>query len=79
MARLDTRQPPTGARDTVIADSAIPGAPGRPEPNPGAADEIVSRGSIYVIRDSLSEIFNEEIDAWARHALGANGFGDYPR
>ena len=28
-------------------------------------------------RDSLSEIFNEEIDAWARHALASNGFGDY--
>ena len=23
------------------------------------------------------EAFNEEIDAWARHALAANGFGDY--
>lgn len=29
-------------------------------------------------RDSLSENFNREIDAWARHALGANGFGDCP-
>ena len=28
-------------------------------------------------RDSLSENFNEEIDAWARRALAANGFGDY--
>ena len=28
-------------------------------------------------RDSLSEIFNEEIDIWARRALAANGFGDY--
>jgi len=79
MARLDIRQPPTGARDTVIADGAISGAPGRPEPNPGAADEIVSCGSMHVIRDSLSEIFSDEVDAWARHALGANGFGDYPR
>lgn len=25
----------------------------------------------------LSENFNAEIDAWARHALAANGFGDY--
>ena len=28
-------------------------------------------------RDSLSEIFNDELDNWARRALGANGFGDY--
>ena len=28
-------------------------------------------------RDSLSEIFNDDIDAWARRAFGANGFGDY--
>jgi hypothetical protein len=28
-------------------------------------------------RDSLSEIFNNEIEAWARHALASNGFGDY--
>jgi hypothetical protein len=27
--------------------------------------------------DSLSENFNEEIEAWARHALASNGFGDY--
>lgn len=23
------------------------------------------------------ETFNDEIDTWARHALAANGFGDY--
>ena len=28
-------------------------------------------------RDSLSEIFHDEIDAWARHALALSGFGDY--
>ncbi len=28
-------------------------------------------------RDSLSEIFFNEIDAWARQTLAANGFGDY--
>jgi len=28
-------------------------------------------------RDSLSESFNEEIEAWARHCLASNGFGDY--
>jgi hypothetical protein len=28
-------------------------------------------------RDSLSENFNDEIDAWARHCLASNGFGDY--
>ena len=28
-------------------------------------------------RDSLSENFINEIEAWARQALGSNGFGDY--
>ena len=28
-------------------------------------------------RESLSENFNAELDAWARHCLAANGFGDY--
>jgi hypothetical protein len=28
-------------------------------------------------RDSLSENFNNEIEAWARHAIASNGFGDY--
>ena len=28
-------------------------------------------------RDSLSENFNNELDAWARQALASNGFGDY--
>jgi hypothetical protein len=28
-------------------------------------------------RDSLAENFNEEIEAWARHSLASNGFGDY--
>ena len=28
-------------------------------------------------RDSLSENFINEIEAWARHALAANGFADF--
>ena len=28
-------------------------------------------------RESLSENFNAEIEAWARHALASNGFGDF--
>ena len=28
-------------------------------------------------RDSLSENFITEIDAWARQAMASNGFGDY--
>jgi len=27
--------------------------------------------------ESLSENFHEELDAWARHSLASNGFGDY--
>ena len=26
---------------------------------------------------TLSETFNEELEIWARRALGANGFADY--
>lgn len=28
-------------------------------------------------RESLSENFNDEIEAWARHALASNGFGGF--
>ena len=28
-------------------------------------------------RDSLSDNFHAELDAWARHCIAANGFGDY--
>jgi hypothetical protein len=28
-------------------------------------------------RESLSENFVDELDAWARHSFAANGFGDY--
>ena len=38
----------------------------------GAAGSSASRE-----RDSLFENFVDEIDAWARHAMAANGFGDY--
>ena len=27
--------------------------------------------------DSLAENFNAELDAWARHCIASNGFGDY--
>jgi hypothetical protein len=39
--------------------------------------EVVEISSDYKRRDSLSETFNDEIEAWARHALASNGFGDY--
>jgi len=38
--------------------------------------EIVKFTSRGVPHDSLSEIFNDESDTWARRALAANGFGD---
>lgn len=28
-------------------------------------------------RESLSESFNDELEAWARHSFASNGFGDY--
>jgi hypothetical protein len=39
--------------------------------------DIVEFTHANIKRDSLSEIFLDEIDAWARQALAANGFGDY--
>ena len=39
--------------------------------------EIVQSWAQSRDRDSLSENFNDEIEAWARHAIASNGFGDY--
>jgi len=39
--------------------------------------EVVEFDRDFLQRDSLSENFNNEIEAWARHALAANGFGDF--
>jgi hypothetical protein len=39
--------------------------------------DIIEFTPANIKRDSLSEIFLDEIDAWARRALAANGFGDY--
>ena len=38
---------------------------------------IVEFTPANINRDSLSEIFLNEIDAWASQALAANGFGDF--
>ena len=43
----------------------------------GSECEIVPLKPEQYVRESLSENFNDELDAWARHALAANGFGDY--
>ena len=39
--------------------------------------EVLEFDRDFYRRDSLSENFINEIEAWARHAFGANGFGDY--
>ena len=39
--------------------------------------EIVQSRAQNRDRDSLSENFNDEIEAWARQAMASNGFGDY--
>jgi hypothetical protein len=39
--------------------------------------EIVQTRTQSRDRDSLSENFNNEIEAWARQAIASNGFGDY--
>ena len=46
-------------------------SPGK-EPAPSNARERIA----HIERESLSANFNCEIDAWARHAQSANGFGD---
>jgi hypothetical protein len=44
---------------------------------------VREQGSVVEIRrsnnarESLSENFNNELEAWARHSLARNGFGDY--
>ena len=39
--------------------------------------EIIEFTPGSINRDAQSEMSFDEIDAWARHALAANGFGDY--
>ena len=39
--------------------------------------DIVEFDDDFRNRDSLSENFVNEIEAWARHALAANGFADF--
>ena len=39
--------------------------------------EIVEFTPGDINRDALLEMSFDEIDAWARHALAANGLGDY--
>jgi hypothetical protein len=38
---------------------------------------IVALRPEQYVRESLSENLIDELEAWARHALSANGFGDY--
>jgi len=40
-------------------------------------DQLVEFARASNDDDFLEEAFDEEVDAWARHALAANGFGDY--
>lgn len=40
--------------------------------------EVIAEPSSQNVRESLSENFLDEIDAWARRALAMNGFGDCP-
>ena len=39
--------------------------------------EVVPIRPELIERESLSENFISELEGWARHALAANGFGDY--
>ena len=39
--------------------------------------EVVPVSAEQLERESLSENFMSELEGWARHALAANGFGDY--
>jgi hypothetical protein len=39
--------------------------------------DVIELESRWHGRDSLSDDFYNELDAWARQALAANGFSDY--
>jgi hypothetical protein len=39
--------------------------------------EVMPVSPEQIERESLSENFMSELEGWARHALAANGFGDY--
>jgi len=39
--------------------------------------DVIDFNRDFFHRDSLSENFINEIEGWARHALAANGFGDF--
>ena len=54
--------------DQVLEDLAVNGIEAR---------IVEVRAAEPIERDSLSLNFIEEIDAWARHALATNGFGDF--
>ena len=66
-----------GTAETIAEATGLAAGQGRPaEPRePASVFAIRSRTRE---RDSLSENFNDELEAWARHSLGANGFGDTP-
>lgn len=65
--------------DRVSPQSVDPAArTGKERPPSATARKPVTFGESAEARDSLSANFNREIEAWARHALGANGFGDCP-
>jgi hypothetical protein len=39
--------------------------------------EVMPVAPEAIERESLSENFISDLEGWARHALAANGFGDY--
>jgi hypothetical protein len=43
------------------------------------AQEVGKAKLAIGIREFLSKNFNSDIEAWARHALASNGFGNYLR
>ena len=63
-----------GIATTSPAARIEPGA----RPAQSATGKIVPPNDGPADRESLAENFNRAIEAWARHALGANGFGDCP-
>ena len=54
--------------------TAIPGRENQASESSPA--EVVPIRPVATQRDSLSENFHGEIDAWARQALASNGFAD---
>jgi hypothetical protein len=59
------------------AETAGPAADQGQPAEPRVPASVIAIRSRYRERDSLSENFIDELEAWARQCLGTSGFDDY--